>query len=298
MKSDPVQQVRRFNRAVTRRIGILTDDYLGRGRPWAESRLMFEVGVGGADARELRERLSLDSGYLSRLLRSLEAQKLVQSRPGEDDARVRRITLTRKGLAEWKEMEARSDGIAETLLAPLNETNRQRLLTAMAEVEHLLAASAVKIEPEDPASEDAQACIDAYVKELTRRFKNGFDPTRGPTADPDDLRPPRGLFLLARLEGAAIGCIALKVIGARIGEIKRMWVSPESRGLSIGRRLLEAAEQNAVSMGLGTLRLDTNGSQTEAIALYERSGYQKIDAYNDNPYADLWFEKRLRKSRR
>ena len=204
---------------------------------------------------------------------------------------------TRKGVAEWREMEARSDGIAETLLAPLNEANRQRLVVAMAEVERLLAPSAVKIGPEDPASEDARSCIDAYVKELAKRFKHGFDPSRGPTANPDDLRPPRGVLLLARLEGAAIGCIALKVLAARVGEIKRMWVSPAARGISIGRRLLESAERHAASLGLTRLRLDTNGSQTEAIALYERSGYQKIDAYNDNPYADLWFEKRLRKAR-
>src|SRR5215207_461273 len=140
MSEDPIQRVRRFNRAVTRRIGILTDDYLGRGRPWAESRLMFEIGVNGADVRQLRERLALDSGYLSRLLRSLEAQKLVISRPSKSDARVRRMTLTAKGADEWKLMEVRSDDIARMLLEPLNDSNRQRLLTAMAEVECLLAA--------------------------------------------------------------------------------------------------------------------------------------------------------------
>jgi DNA-binding MarR family transcriptional regulator len=301
MSDDPVQQVRRFNRAVTRRIGILTDDYLGRGRPWAESRLMFEIGVGGADARQLRERLSLDSGYLSRLLRSLEGQGLVVSTPSKSDARVRRITLTRKGVNEWKLMEIHSDDIAKMLLAPLNEPNRRRLLTAMAEVEHLLAASAVKIEPENPASDEAQGCLRAYVQELKRRFATGFDPTRGPSVTPADLLPPRGVFFIARLEGMAVGCIALKVIAPKVGEIKRMWVDPAARRLSIARRLLAAVEQHAMTAGLKTLRLDTNAAQTEAIALYERSGYKPIAAYNDNPYADLWFEKRLvnrRKSRR
>jgi DNA-binding MarR family transcriptional regulator/GNAT superfamily N-acetyltransferase len=295
MSDDPVLQVRRFNRAVTRRIGILTDDYLGRGRPWAESRLMFEVGVGGADARELRERLSLDSGYLSRLLRSLEAQGLVVSRPSKFDARVRRITLTRKGVREWKLMETRSDDIAKMLLAPLNDANCRRLLSAMAEVERLLAASAVKIEPEDPASDAAKRCLDTYVQELERRFATGFDPSRGPSVTPADLLPPRGVFLIARLEGVAVGCIALKVIAPEVGEIKRMWVDPTVRRLSIARRLLAAVEQHATATGLRTLRLDTNITQTEAIALYERSGYKRITAYNDNPYADLWFEKRLGK---
>jgi DNA-binding MarR family transcriptional regulator/GNAT superfamily N-acetyltransferase len=293
MRDYSIQQVRRFNRAVTRRIGILTDDYLGRGRPWAESRLMFEIGVAGADVRELRERLSLDSGYLSRLLRSLEGQKLVVSRATKADARVRRISLTRKGLDEWKLMEERSDGIAEALLTPLNDTNRRRLLTAMAEVEHLLAASAVKIEPEDPTSEDARASLDAYVRELKQRFPKGFDPSRGPSVTPAELIPPRGVFFIARLEGAAVGCIALKVIEPGVGEVKRMWVHPNCRRLSIARRLLELAERHAAAKGLTMLRLDTNATQTEAIALYESSGYESIAAYNENPYADLWFEKRL-----
>jgi DNA-binding MarR family transcriptional regulator/ribosomal protein S18 acetylase RimI-like enzyme len=292
MHDDPIQHVRRFNRTVTRRIGILTDDYLGRGRPWGESRLMFEIGPQGADVRQLRARLGLDSGYLSRLLRSLEAQGLVASRPSADDARVRRVSLTRKGLQEWKQMETGSNAIAQTLLAPLSDGQRTRLLAAMREVEQLLAAGEVVIAAEDPASPDAQACIGAYVREVGQRIA-GFDPRRGPTADPADLLPPHGVLLLARLEGAAVGCIALKVIAAQVGEIKRMWVDPSVRGLSIARRLLHAAEGQAAEMGLRTLRLDTNASQVEAIALYERSGYARIAAYNDNPYADLWFEKAI-----
>src|SRR3546814_9875946 len=78
MDENKIEHVRRFNREVTRRIGALSDDYLRRGRSLAESRLLFEIGPDGADVRALRERLALDSGYLSRLLRALEAQKLVE----------------------------------------------------------------------------------------------------------------------------------------------------------------------------------------------------------------------------
>jgi N-acetylglutamate synthase-like GNAT family acetyltransferase len=163
----------------------------------------------------------------------------------------------------------------------------------MAEVERLLGASAVTIEPADAAGVGARACLDAYAKELTRRFANGFDPSRGPTVDRSEVTPPRGQFLLARLDGAAIGCIALKTIAPGVGEIKRMWVDPVTRGLSVARRLLAAIEAHAASLGLRKLRLDTNATQTEAIALYRNGGYKAIDAYNDNPYADLWFEKRI-----
>jgi DNA-binding MarR family transcriptional regulator/N-acetylglutamate synthase-like GNAT family acetyltransferase len=292
-----IQRVRRFNRVITRRIGILTDDYLGRGRPWAESRLMFEIGPRGADVRQLRERLELDSGYLSRLLRSLEAQKLIKLRPSEADARVRRATLTAKGMGEWRLMETRSDAIAETLLQPLDADQRKRLLAAMTEVERILGAGSIAVEPTDPASDDAKACVEAYVQELGTRIKTGFDVTRGPSAVPADFVPPSGLFLLARLEGRAVGCIGLKVIESEVGEIKRMWVDPEVRGMSIARRLLAAVEEHAATMGLRTLRLDTNASQVEAARLYARSGFTEVPAYNDNPYADLWFEKQVVRKR-
>jgi DNA-binding MarR family transcriptional regulator/GNAT superfamily N-acetyltransferase len=293
MDQRQVEQVRSFNRAVTRRIGVLTDDYLGRGRPLAESRLLFEIGHEGVEVRELRSRLALDSGYLSRMLRSLEAQGIARSRPAPGDARVRRVTLTAKGRREFDVLDRRSQELADGLLAPLPETQRQRLVAAMAEVERLMCAAAVSVEVADAASAESRSCIDAYLAELVERFESGFDATRGPSAEPQELVPPSGLFLLARLDGQALGCAALKRIAAGVGEIKRMWVSPSARGLGIAQRLLDALEHHAGTMGMTTLRLDTNRTLTEARALYARNGYREIPAYNDNPYADHWFEKRM-----
>ena len=164
MDETQIRQVRSFNRVVTRRIGALGDDYLGRGRPLAESRVLFEIGREGADVRDLRARLSLDSGYLSRLLRSLEAQALVTSQRAPDDGRAR-----------------------------------------------------------------------------------------------DRLRPRGG---------------------------------PSARGLGIAQRMIDALERHAARLGLDRLQLDTNRSLGEARALYARNGYREVARYNDNPYADHWFEKR------
>ena len=291
MDQAQIEQVRSFNRAVTRRVGALSDDYLSRGRPLAESRLLFEIGRNGADLRDLRERLSLDSGYLSRMLRSLEAQGLVASQRAADDGRVRRAVLTRKGMREFDALDRRSQDFATSLLASLDTPQRERMVAAMAEVERLMRASAVSIETADPASADARQCIDAYLGELEQRFESGFDPARSVSANPEELVPPAGLFLLARLDGQAVGCGGLKATGPKRGEIKRMWVAPGARGLGIAQRLLEALERHAVDIGLGTLQLDTNRTLKEAHALYLRNGYREIPRYNDNPYADHWFEK-------
>ena len=291
MDPEQIQQVRSFNRAVTRRIGVLNDSYLGRGRPLGEARLLFEIGREGAELRDLRARLSLDSGYLSRLLRSLEAQGLVASQRAPDDSRVRRAMLTRKGLREVEELDRRSEDFATSVLAPLGPSQRDRLVAAMAEVERLMRASAVAIEAVDPGSADARACIEAYFRELNERFDAGFDPARSTSADPEELTPPAGLLLIARLDVQAVGCGALKVKGGGVGEIKRMWVAPFARGLGIAQRILDALEARAIEAGLDVLRLDTNRTLKEAQALYARNGYREIAPYNDNPYAHHWFEK-------
>lgn len=289
----PLAQVRRFNRAVTQRIGVLGDNYLDCGRPLGEARLLFEIGQGGATARELRARLGLDSGYLSRMLRGLEAERLILTQPDADDARVRRVTLTEAGRQVWQTLDQRSETLAASLLAPLGAAQRSRLLAAMAEVERFLHAAAVKIEIADPASAPAQACLHAYFAELQARIETGFDPALSVSAHPQELVLPQGVFLLAWLDGEAIGCGGLKLQDDGLGEIKRMWVAPSARGLGVAQRLLDALEAQAGALGVRALRLDINRHLVEAQQLYARNGYREIARYNDNPYAHHWFEKPL-----
>src|SRR5947209_2308598 len=141
MMDAAVSQVRSFNRLITQRVGALDDRYLARSRPLGEARLLWEIGVEGCDVRKLRSRLDLDSGYLSRLLRSLEAAGLIRVEPNQDDKRVRTVRLTRAGRAERDLLEQRSDELARSLLEPLSEQRRQRLVAAMAEVERLLTGA-------------------------------------------------------------------------------------------------------------------------------------------------------------
>ena len=145
----------------------------------------------------------------------------------------------------------------------------------------------------DPASPEAHACLSRYFEELQQRFDTGFDPAASVSANPEELVPPSGYFLIARIDGAAVACGALKVQGQGFGELKRMWVAPQVRGRGIARQLLAALEARAVAAGVRVLRLDTSRHLPEAHALYIKNGYVEIPAYNDNPYADHWFEKRV-----
>lgn len=293
MDADVVARVRRFNRRVTQRIGALDDEYLARGRPLGASRVLWEVAPDGTDVRALRAGLGLDSGYLSRVLRSLEADGLVAVAPSSDDRRVRRVTLTPAGRAEVAALDAQSDALAWSLLAPLDGSRRDRLVEAMGTVERLLTAGLVDIAVEAPTTEDARHCLEAYLSELAERFDEGFDRTRTGTAEPDELSGPRGLMLVARLDGRPVGCGCLKFHGEAPAEIKRLWVDRSARGLGVGRRLLAELEGHAARRGARTVRLDTNRSLVEAQALYRSAGYVEVPRFNDEPYAHHWFEKRL-----
>ena len=293
MHAEHVAHVRSFHRLVTQRAGALDDRFLGRNRPLGESRVLFEIGPRGADLRDLRSRLGLDSGYLSRLVQSLATAGLITLRAGTGDERVRRADLTPAGLAEFDEMNRRSDQVAEGILAPLTQRQRERLVSAMSEVHGLLRAAGARIDRVDPASDAARWCVTQYFAELAHRFEEGFDPAQSIAADDAELRLPVGAFLVAIADGEPVACGAVKTISPGIGSLKRMWVASSVRGLGFGTRMLAALEAQARELGLTTLRLETNRALVEAIRLYERSGYVEVPAFNDDPYADHWFEKHL-----
>src|SRR5690349_20170845 len=117
MPPDPVSRVRRFNRAVTSEVGALDTSFLGRSRPLGAARVLNAIGHGRSDVASVRDYLGLDSGLMSRLLRGLEDEGLVETVAHPDDARRRVARLTRKGRREFQAYEALSDAQAEAILA-------------------------------------------------------------------------------------------------------------------------------------------------------------------------------------
>jgi DNA-binding MarR family transcriptional regulator/GNAT superfamily N-acetyltransferase len=283
---DEIAQVRSFNRLVARQIGALEDRYLG-GRPLGESRVLFEIGADGATPRDIRTRLGLDSGYVSRMIASLERDGLVVKKPNAKDGRTPLVKATAKGKRRMRELDERSDALAAATLEPLTSEERERLLKAQAEVRRMLAISMLTIEAEDATSPDARWCLGHYFADLDAMFENGFELQPGEYA-----ADPNGVFLMARLGGLPAGCGVVATIAPGIAEIKRMWVDHPHRGLGIAGRLLKELEREA-GKSHHTVRLDTNKALTPAITMYRSAGYSDIERYNDNPYAYHWFEKKL-----
>ena len=279
-----VEAVRRFNRTWTQRSGALEESFLGLGLPLGAARLVFEIGAGGAGVSELRERLALDSGYLSRLLRDLESRGLATTGPDPTDRRRRRVRLTDDGQALLHRLDARSDELASRLVAPLTERQRDRLEEALTTADLLVRAATADLREVDPRGALATTAVGHYLAELDQRFPDGFDP---------GTPPPLDTFTVATSDGVPVACGGVQAIGPDVDEVKRMWVDPSWRGAGLGSRLLRHLEDVVRARGRGVVRLDTNGTLEEAIAMYERAGYRRIERYNDNPYAELFFEKEL-----
>jgi DNA-binding MarR family transcriptional regulator/GNAT superfamily N-acetyltransferase len=288
---DPISRVRRFNRAVTSEVGALDTSFLGRGRPLGAARVLNAIGHGRGDVAELRDYLGLDSGLMSRLLRSLEDEGLITTLPHPDDARRRIARLTRAGQREFNAYEAMSNSQAQGLLA--RHGNPEALLAAMDMIAAAFRRDQIGIEEVDPRGDAARYCLGEYYGELARRFERGFDVSLSRDPEAADMMSPRGVFLVAISDGLPLGCVGLKGSGSELAEIKRLWVAPSARGLGLGRRLMEAAEDAARMKSIKILRLDTNSALPEAGQLYRSTGWTEIDRFNDDPYPDLFFEKLL-----
>jgi len=143
----------------------------------------------------------------------------------------------------------------------------------------------------DVTSEGARWALTQYFDELARRFPRGFDADAAFDEASTSFQPPEGTFVVARVDDAVVACGAIQFIDVTTAEIKRMWVDPTRRGAGLGRRLLGHLEALVSGSGRSRVLLDTNNSLTEAIAMYGRLGYTPTERYNDNPYADRWFQK-------
>lgn len=145
----------------------------------------------------------------------------------------------------------------------------------------------------DPDSDEARRAMADYFAELDGRFPTGFDVGAALRSPTSTLREPDGVFVLAARDGDLVACAGVRWLDADRAEVKRMWVSPSARGTGIGRQLLAHLEGEVAATGRSVVVLDTHTALVEAIAMYRRAGYVEVEPYNDNPDAQLWFEKHL-----
>ena len=156
------------------------------------------------------------------------------------------------------------------------------------------------IEAVDPSDPLADRMIRAYMADVASRWYG-----RPATTDEvdqalidessDDLRGRSGVLLVALDAGHGIGCAGVRFIGDH-AELTKFFTLPDHRGRGVGSRLLHEVERACGARAIGTIRLDTRAALQEACALYERSGFKRVEAFNDEPYSDRWYAKSLDQS--
>ncbi len=286
---DPIQRIRRFYRAVSRESGALDSSFLGRGRPLGVARVLWSIPRFDGDLAAIRADMGLDSGLFSRSLRSLESDGLITLSRQNGDGRRRTAHLTDKGRVEVALYDDLSDARAARHLS----ANADQLLAAMDLIASTLGRDHVAIRPVDPDDPAALHCLDQYFALLADRV-DGVTRDTFPLPDPDarKYRPPHGAFLIAWSDTMPLACVSLRPLTPGLGEVKRLWVAPHARGQGLARRMMQAVEGQARRLGLTRLNLDTNAALTEAISLYQSTGWSPIPAYSGFP-STHWFGKAL-----
>jgi DNA-binding MarR family transcriptional regulator/predicted GNAT family acetyltransferase len=289
---DPIGRLRRFNRAVTRESGALDTSFLGRGRPLGAARVLHLIRSEGTDVALIRKRLDLDSGLMSRFLRALERERLIETQPDPADRRRSIARLTPAGQEEVAAYETLNNDRAARILARAG-SRAAEVMAAMDLIATLLNRDHLDVRQADPDSEAALFCLQSYFDELVARVP-AARPEMFVLPDPgaNSYRPPHGRFLVAWSDDLPVGCVSLRPLDASTAEIKRLWVHASARGQGLARRLMSAIEDEARAMGHRHLKLDTNSALTEAIALYRNSGWGDIACYTGPP-GDTWMGKAL-----
>ena len=289
---DAIARLRRFNRVVTREIGALDTSYLGRGRPLGAARVLQLVKAGGTDVAELRKRLDLDTGLLSRLLCALADEGLVQVTVDPADRRRRIARLTEAGQAEWQVYDQLGYAKAQQVFDRAGSRQRA-LIDAMDLIATVMLQDQVEIRDADPDGPAALACIAAYYQMVAEKVP-GFthDMLTLPLPEAAKYRPPSGAFLIAWSDDLPIACVSLRPFEPGVAEVKRLWVDAAARGQGLGRRMMRSIESRARDMGFVHLKLNSNTILTAAITLYRSDGWLETAPYTGFP-ADIWLAKRL-----
>ncbi|GLS85487.1 PadR family transcriptional regulator [Cypionkella aquatica] len=289
---DAIARLRRFNRAVTRETGALDHSYLGRGRPLGAARVLQLVTPQGTDIAEIRVKLALDSGLLSRLLRSLQAEHLISLATDPTDRRRRTAHLTPQGQTEMAAYDTIGHARAADTLARAGK-NQQALIDAMDLIATTLLQDQLSLRDADPNAPEALACLQSYYDVLAQKI-DGITPDMLtlPLSDPQNYVAPRGAFVIAYSDDLPVGCVSVRPHAPTTAEVKRLWVDSSARGHGLARRLMHTIETRAKALGYTSLILDTNQALPEAIALYHTTGWTPIPPYTDFP-ATHWFGKAL-----
>jgi DNA-binding MarR family transcriptional regulator/N-acetylglutamate synthase-like GNAT family acetyltransferase len=318
-----VSDVRRFNRFYTQKIGVLQEGLLDSAYSLAEVRVLYELAHWrdeadrettplSPSASRLAVRLGLDEGYLSRLLRGFEKQRLIVRKPSPDDGREHIVSLTPRGRKAFAPLELRSQQQVAAMLAPLSGLERSRLAAAMTTIEQVLGPRPGKpgttaftlrsLRPGDigwvthrhgvlyAEEYGYDERFEALVAEIAGHFVQAFD-------------VQRERCWIAERGGERLGCVFLVSKSPTVAKLRLLLVEPDARGLGLGARLVDECIAFARQAGYRKMVLWTQSELLAARRIYEQRGFRRVDeephrSFGRDLVAETWELRLSRKTAR
>jgi len=292
-----VAEVREFNRFYTRLIGVLREGHLASPFSLAQVRVLYELAhQDGPTASALCDQLALDPGYLSRMLRDLERDKLVTGRPSPTDARRRQLALTGKGRRVMDALERHADDAIAAVLAPVPPDRQAQITRAMCQIRAALDPAAPAAASADPAPFLLRAHQPGDLGWIVHRHgalyaqEYGWDErfealvARIAADFVDRFDPDRERCWIAERDGAIVGSVFLVTKSRTVAQLRLLYVEPHARGLGLGRRLVAECTRFARRAGYRKIMLWTNSVLTSARRLYLAEGYRLVA---EEPHPEL-----------
>jgi DNA-binding MarR family transcriptional regulator/N-acetylglutamate synthase-like GNAT family acetyltransferase len=279
-----IEAVRRFNRFYTQQIGVLQERLLRSPFSLAEARLIYELGQRGkTTATELRTRLGLDAGYLSRLLQGLKKRGLIDRQVNRADERQNLLSLSEKGKKAFAMIHVRSRNEIGRMLNSLSPADQSRLVKAMDTIEELLGArpeqkTSYLLRPHQPGdmgwvvnrhgviyAEEYRwnEQFEAFVAGIVSKFIQRYD-------------PQKERCWIAEKDGENVGSVFLVKRSTRIAKLRLLLIDPKARGMGIGSRLVDECVRFARQAGYRKIVLWTNHVLLAARHIYEKAGFRLV----------------------
>jgi DNA-binding MarR family transcriptional regulator/N-acetylglutamate synthase-like GNAT family acetyltransferase len=281
-----VDELRRFNRFYTQKIGVLQEGLLSSPFSLTEARVLYELArEDRLTATQLGKELGLDPGYLSRILRGFERRGLIRRTRSPTDRRLNLLSLTAQGQAAFAPLDAGSHDQIGAMLDDLSEEQQIGLVAAACTIERLLGPrrddrAPYLLRPHRPGDMGwvvqrhgalyAQEYgwdieFEALVAEIAAKFARTFDPRRE-------------CCWIAEQDGENVGSVFVVADSAAVAKLRLLLVEPSARGLGIGARLVQECLRFARRAGYRKILLWTNSVLLAARHLYERAGFRLVEA--------------------